>query len=135
MKFKTFIESNLSHTEEDDKYYDKLLQDFTKRPTELIGTIKNIQIHQRAWPYGKINYFLANGEPVGLAIIQQGGRTRDVNADWYSVTMLYLQKAYRRQGIGTEFFKFLTSQGYKLKPDDLKSNGGEALQKKVFNQS
>jgi GNAT superfamily N-acetyltransferase len=129
---KSVTETTLSHTEEDDKYFDSNLdKDYNRRECEPVGTIGNLQVVNRNYPYGKVYFFLHDGKPVGTAIVQKGGRAKVENADWYSVTLIYLRKQYRQKGLGTEFYKLLINQGHKLKPDTKQSAGGEGMWKSL----
>src|ERR1035437_510044 len=126
------IDETLAHTEDDDRYFDSRLdKDYNLRACEHVGTIGNLEVVNRNYPYGKVYFFLHDGKPVGTAIVKRGGRTNNMEADWYGVTVIYLQKAYRQKGLGTEFYKLLISQGYKLKPDSMQTAGGEGMWKSL----
>ena len=129
----------LSHTEEDDAHFDHVMARLLDSPAGaprrdhlvFVKDIANLSVFATRWPVAWRTqfFFMAERKPVGFAILQQGGRSRE--GDKYGITMIYLQPPFRKQGFGVAFYRFLQSEGINLEPDSKQSAGGAAIWRKL----
>jgi predicted acetyltransferase len=132
-------EAYLPHTVEDDAALEQQMQSLYNTPrgwerrSRLIdlGRIGNLDVRATEWPpeFRSYFFFLVDGEPIGFAIAQKGGRSHI--GEKYAITIIYLRAPFRQQGFATTFYRFLIGQGVELEPDSKQSAGGAAVWRKL----
>jgi len=144
MRYFEITEAFLPHTEDDDVAIEHQMQRAYNTPigaprkdrlTKLTN-IGNIEVAATQWPPAFHNhfFFLDNDEPVGFAVLKQGGRARH-DGDHYAITLIWLRPQYRKQGFATDFYRFLLRNGVELEPDTKQSAGGAAVWHKLRTRS
>ena len=138
-KWMTLCENILPHTEEDDVALNRTMMGLYNSPRGQprrshlhdLGRIGQLEVATTQWPpaFRTHFFFMTDGEPVGFAILQQGGRQQ--TGEKYTITIIYLQPQFRNQGFGMAFYRFLMSQGIELEPDTKQSAGEVAIWKKL----
>ena len=131
-------EAFLPHTEEDDVALNATMLRLLNSPPEAprkdhlisLGRIGGLDVGTTHWPpaFHTIFFFKADDEPIGFAILHEGGRNSGVG---HTITIIYLQPPFRRQGFATAFYRFLLAHDVQLVPDTKQSAGGAAIWTKL----
>lgn len=124
MRFQEILrEADLSHTDADDRALERImLRGLERLQPDYVGRLGPVELRRTAYPYGFRFYFFADDQPIGLANVQD--RAGDGE---YHVSLIWLRPEFRRRGIGVGFYRFLLSQGLKLRPDTDQTSGGKAV--------
>lgn len=134
MSFKNWLNevTTIKHDESDDNHYDKMMHSKFKMLTDQnrlskFGHIKNIELLSAMYPRGISVYFVQNNIPIGFSIVQKDNWPEGPD----KITLIYINKEYRNQGIGGLFHEFLLEKGFTLKPDTLQTIAMQGLWKKL----
>jgi GNAT superfamily N-acetyltransferase len=134
---------HLAHTEADDAALEQRMQSLYNTPREAprklhlvdLGRIGRLDVATTHWPpaFRTFFFFMVDGEPIGFATLQRGGRAME--GEQFTITLIYLRPAFRQQGFATAFYRLLMGKGIALQPDTMQTAGGAAVWRKLGNPS
>jgi GNAT superfamily N-acetyltransferase len=120
----------IAHTEEDDKFWNfKMMQYFNelqyKQKLKEAGSIGGLNLLVGPHGYSDAYFFMDNDKPVGLVAV-----VKKHDPEYRTISMFYLEPAYRRQGIAFDFYKMLLND-YNLMSDKIQSAAMQKVWEKL----
>lgn len=120
----------IAHTEEDDKFWNfKMMQYFNelqyKQKLKEAGSIGGLNLLVGPYGYSDAYFFMDNDKPVGLVAV-----VKKHDPEYRTISMFYLEPAYRRQGIAFDFYKMLLND-YNLMSDKIQSAAMQKVWEKL----
>ena len=131
MQWKPVTEvQTIAHTEEDDKFWNfKMMQYFNelqyKQKLKEAGSIGGLNLLVGPHGYSDAYFFMDNDKPVGLVAV-----VKKHDPEYRTISMFYLEPAYRRQGIAFDFYKMLLND-YNLMSDKIQSAAMQKVWEKL----